>query len=217
MGITPPIKTDDILIDWRTVGLFSTNSFLIVCQKTKAAALVDAAGDAEVLLEMIEAHDVTIQYLLQTHAHLDHVAALDQLKKATNAPILLHRDELQLYENVEMQCSLFGLPPVPSPPPPDRFVVEGEQFKIGELEVKVYETPGHTPGGISFSISRYLFSGDSLFAGSIGRTDLPGGDTNTLMASLQRFLTFSNDTMVFSGHGPVTTIGQERKFNPFLR
>ncbi|MCB9637278.1 MAG: MBL fold metallo-hydrolase [Myxococcales bacterium] len=213
----PPLNFDDVVIDWRTVGLFQTNSFLVICAKTKEAVLVDSCGEFEVLKAMIESHEgVKLRYLLQTHAHLDHVAALAEMREWTQAPIVLHPEEMPLYEAVPMQCRLFGLPQIPSPPAPDQWVQEGDEISFGELTAKVVFTPGHTPGGITFEIGNHLFVGDTLFQGSIGRTDLPGGDYPTLMESLQRLLVYSDDALVFSGHGPVTTIGREREFNPFL-
>lgn len=217
MRVQRPIKTDEIIVDWRTVGPFMTNSFLVACPKTREAALVDASAQADTLLEMIAEHDVTIRLLLQTHAHLDHVGALAKMKEVTEAPIWIHEDEMELYDNVPMQCRLFGLPSLPSPPPPDRMIKEGETFTIGALSCEVLETPGHTPGGVSFQVNdTYLFSGDTLFAGSIGRHDLPGGDLQVLMRSLRRLCELPDDTLVFSGHGPVTSIGHEKKYNPFL-
>lgn len=213
----PPLRFEDVVIDWRTVGMFQTNSFLVICEKTREAVLVDSSGEFNVLKDMIESHkDVKVRYLLQTHAHLDHVAALAEMKEWTQAPIVLHREEMPLYEAVPMQCRLFGLPQIPSPPPPDQWVEEGDEITFGELSAKAVFTPGHTPGGTTFVIAGHLFVGDTLFQGSIGRTDLPGGDYATLMESLQRLMTWSDETLVFSGHGAVTTIGRERQFNPFL-
>lgn len=216
MRRSPPFETATQRIDWRTVGPFQTNSYLLLCKKTGEAAIIDACDEADELLAMIEAHKAKVVWLLQTHGHLDHVAALDDLKKATGAPIVLHAAEVPLYEQVEMQYRLFGLPPRPSPPPPDRFVVEGETLQVGELSIRVLETPGHTPGGISFLAEQTLFSGDTLFQSSIGRSDLPGGDHRVLMRSLQRLVRLDPATEVFPGHGPPTTIEREARFNPFL-
>ena len=212
-----PIQEERYLIDWRTVGMFQTNSFLVACPKTREGVLIDASGEFPVLKEMITSHGVTIRYLLQTHAHLDHVAALAEMKAWTGAPIVIHKDEMPLYEAVPMQCRLFGLPAMSSPPPPDIFLHEGDTFDFGELSARAIMTPGHTPGGVTFAIAEHLFVGDTLFQGSIGRTDLPGGDMLTLLNSIQgQLLTWPDETLVFSGHGFVTTIGNERRTNPFL-
>jgi len=215
-----PIQTDDIVIDWRTVGAFMTNSHVVICPKTKEAALIDGAGEAPVLQEMMESHGVVPKYYLQTHAHLDHVAALGELKAWHDAPIVLHREEEMLYDNVAMQCRLFGLPALPNPPAVGQWIAEGDEIQVGALTAKVLETPGHTPGGVSFLFSgewgQYIFSGDTLFAGSIGRVDLPGADPMAMKASLQRLLALPDETEVFTGHGPPTTIGAERRSNPYL-
>lgn len=222
MRITAPFKKDNIWIDWRTVGLFATNSHLVICPHTKEAVLVDGSGDFPVLRKMFEAYeDLKIKYYLQTHAHLDHVAALDDLFSWHEAPILLHKEEEMLYNNVPMQCQLFGLPPMPTPPPVGQWIKEGDTLTCGQLTIKVIETPGHTPGGVTFMIETggetFMFCGDTLFAGGIGRTDLPGGDTATLFQSLERLQTYPDETFVFTGHGPATTIGQESRSNPFLQ
>lgn len=216
MRVNPPHQTETLLIDWRTVGPFMTNSFLVMCQKTKEAVIVDSSAEGEVLQQMIKAHGADVRYLLQTHAHLDHVGALGFLKDLTGAPILIHEAEMPLYDSVPMQCQLFGLPPMDVPPAPDKMIAEGDRITFGELEAVVIETPGHTPGGISFLLDGFLFGGDTLFAGSIGRTDLPGGDHAVLMRSLQTLTELPEETLVFSGHGPVTSIGREKQYNPFL-
>lgn len=213
----PPLRFDRVVVDWRTVGLFQTNSFLVICENTREAAIVDSCGEFDVLQAMIASHEgINVRYLLQTHAHLDHVAALAEMKAWSQAPIVLHPEEAPLYEAVPMQCRLFGLPEIASPPAPDRWVREGDTLPLGDLTIQVIETPGHTPGGISFEIAEHLFVGDTLFQGSIGRSDLPGGNSATLMRSLHRLITWPEQTLVFSGHGPVTTIGRERDHNPFL-
>mgnify|MGYP000509780126 CR=1 FL=1 len=214
-----PIKNDKVIIDTRTVGPFAANSYLIACADTKEGALIDACDNFPALKEMIEAHGITLKYLLQTHAHLDHVAALKEMKEWSDAPILLHPAEKELYDNIPMQCRLFGLPPFPSPPAPDQWIQGGEELKLGNLTIHYIDTPGHSPGSITFQVKadkEYLFAGDTLFEGSIGRTDLPGGSYGVLMNSLQILLQSPDDTVVLSGHGGLTTIGKERKTNPFL-
>lgn len=221
LRIQAPYTNDTVLIDWRTVGPFMTNSHVIVCTETKEAALVDASGDAPVLKEMLSKHGIQIKYYLQTHAHLDHVAALDELKTWHDAPIVLHKEESDLYDNVEMQCRMFGLRPFPSPPPVDQWVDDGDTINFGTLQAQVLFTPGHTPGGISFFFDTgeqtYLFSGDTLFAGSIGRTDLPGGDMRVLQQSLKKLMKLPPQTLIFTGHGPPTTLRDELRSNPFLQ
>lgn len=217
MRFSFPYQDDTILIDSRSVGPFMTNSFLVACAKTKKGVLIDACDKAPTLQGMFNTHEVTLTAFLQTHAHLDHIGALAELKASTGAPIYLHPEERDLYDNLAMQCQMFGIPPFPQPPPPDHTLEEGQEIKVGELTFDVIHTPGHSPGSVTFVINNhYLFSGDTLFMGSIGRTDLPGGDYNTLMASLKRLLTYPDNAQVFSGHTPPTNIGYEREYNPFL-
>ncbi|TNE46818.1 MAG: MBL fold metallo-hydrolase [Deltaproteobacteria bacterium] len=216
--VQSPIETDALIIDWREVGPFAANSYLVVCKATKEAVLIDGCDRAPTLQAMINKHDANLKYLLQTHAHLDHVAALPELKELwPDAPIVLHRDEKMLYDNVEQQCRMFGLPPFPPPPPVDQWMEDGEEIAFGELKAKAYLTPGHSPGSLTFQIAeKYLFAGDVLFAGSIGRTDLPGGSMKVLLGSIKRLLREVGDGQVFPGHGPPTTLSHEEKYNPFL-
>ncbi|MEM1007854.1 MAG: MBL fold metallo-hydrolase [Myxococcota bacterium] len=211
-----PFEHAGYLIDQRTVGPFQTNSFLMLCTQTREAVLIDSCAEFTVLKAMIETHDAEIVALLQTHAHLDHVGALAEMQDWTDAPIFLHPHEQPLYEALPMQCELFGLPKMPTPPPYDHPLHEGEEITFGHCTLRVLETPGHTPGGVTFVTERLALVGDTLFASSIGRSDLPGGDASVLMQSLQRLMELDDDTVVCAGHGPLTTIGQERTHNPFL-
>lgn len=214
--LNQPIETKQWIVDWRTVGPFAANSYLLVCKETREAALIDACDNAPVLRKMIEKHGATLRYLLQTHAHLDHVAALAELKEWSGAPIVLHPQEKMLYENVEQQCLLFGLKPFPSPPPPDQWITDGQIFALGKHEIRAIPTPGHSPGSVSFHGGEYLFAGDVLFAGSVGRTDLPGGSMKVLLQSISRLFDEVGEAYVFPGHGPVTRLSEEKAHNPFL-
>lgn len=213
---TKPISKEKMLIDWRTVGPFAANSYLVVCRSTGEAALIDACDRVDVLKKMIESHGASLRYILQTHAHIDHVGALADLKAWSNAPIAIHKDEDIIYRNISKQGMMFGLPPTPQPPEPDMLLKDKQILPLGQLEIKVYHTPGHTPGGLSFAIEDALFTGDLLFAGSVGRTDLPGGDFNTLIRSINRLMNDITNATVLSGHGSLTTLEQEREYNPFL-
>ena len=208
-----------ILIRSAPLGSFATNCFVIGCAQTGSGAIVDCSAEPDRIRAMI-AHEpsVTIHKLLQTHAHIDHVVALSALKAETDAPIYLHRDEMPIYQSAPLQGRMFGIP-VPDLPAPDIFVKDGDTVTVGELTAKVLLTPGHTPGSICFyfEAQKVIFSGDVLFAGSIGRTDLPGGDYATILQSLARLVTLPDDVLVLSGHGPSTTIGQEKRSNPFLQ
>ena len=163
------------------------------------------------------ADGLTLLGVVLTHGHFDHVEGLGGLKQATGAPILLHRDDLPLVQGMRAQGALFGLN-VGDAPAPDRFVVEGEEIRFGGHVLKVLHTPGHSRGSVSLPIDRSVFVGDLLFAGSIGRTDLAGGDYDTLIDSVRRkIFTLPDDTRVYPGHGPATTVGYEKRTNPFFR
>lgn len=203
--------------------------------------LTTGPGDeVEELLGVVEQHGVTVRFILLTHAHMDHITGVGRAKAATGAPIYLHRDDHFLYQAAVQQGRAFGFT-VEQPPPVDRFydgadplaarlkpgagpTADLKPLEFGDYGVNVHHTPGHCPGGVCLQVGRkgafgkQLFVGDTLFAGSIGRTDLPGGDYDTLIASITKVLfSFGDDAEVFPGHGPATTIGQERRTNPFLQ
>lgn len=212
------VLTDRMVIDHLTVGPFQTNVYVIGCRTSGQGAIVDAGGDGPGLIAMAKQREVSIDQILQTHAHVDHVAALSHVKAATSAPILLHPDDAPLYDAAVQQGRFFGFQ-IEALPPVDAWLAEGQEIKVGELVARVLLLPGHSPGSVAFHFEEegVLMSGDVLFAGSIGRTDLPGGDGEAMMRSLERLKGLAGETRVFSGHGPATTIGQELRFNPFLR
>lgn len=201
---------------------FFKNGYVVWCDATREGVVIDPGDDVDDLLGAVREHGLAIRFILLTHAHLDHVTGVARAKAALDAPIWLHRDDLFLYEGAVQQGAMFGLRVEP-PPPVDEFYEPPQQLRFGEHVVDVLHTPGHCPGGVCLAIgragsaARALFVGDTLFAGSIGRTDLPGGDLGTLLASIRSVLfAFPDDTVVHSGHGPETTIGEERRTNPFL-
>jgi len=201
---------------------FYKNGYVVACERTRHAIVIDPGDDVAEQLEIVRREGVTVTMILLTHAHLDHVTGVGAAKAALGVEVWLHRDDLFLYERAAEQGRMFGLHVEPQPAP-DRFYVEGESLAFGDYVVDVKHTPGHCPGGVCLAIGRAgqsgreLFVGDTLFAGSIGRTDLPGGDLETLLASIRNELfVYPAATIVHSGHGPDTTIGQERRTNPFL-
>jgi len=192
------------------------------CEDTREGAVIDPGDETGDLLAVVDHHRLRITNILLTHAHLDHVTGVAQAKRALAVPVWLHRDDNFLYEHVVQQGQMFGLQ-VESQPRIDRFYEPDTVLRFGRYQIRVLHTPGHCPGGVCLAVNRdndenvTLFVGDTLFAGSIGRTDLPGGDTATLLRSIRDVLfAFSDDTIVWSGHGEQTTIGRERRTNPFL-
>jgi len=212
----------DMLIRTAAVSPFFKNGYVVTCAATRQAVLIDPGDEVGELLDAAAADRATVTAILLTHAHLDHITGVTEAKSATGAPIWIHRDDLFLYDDVVEQGRMFGLKVSPQPAI-DRFYESGRRFEFGHCVVDVHHTPGHSPGGVCLAIGentskrRDLFVGDTLFAGSIGRTDLPGGDMDTLLASIRNVLfTFPDDAVVYSGHGPDTTIGEEKRTNPFL-
>jgi len=198
------------------VGLLQVNCFILADEKTLEAVVIDPGDDAEDILKIIKDKRLQVKYIVDTHAHFDHVGANKAVKDATGALLLLHEADAASLAAVSKQSSAFGMDPVSSPPA-DQYVKQGDVISAGEVSLKVLHTPGHTPGGISLLEQGMVFTGDALFAGSIGRTDFPGGDLMTLIRSIKtNLMTLPDDTKVFSGHGPASTIGDERRDNPFL-
>jgi len=198
------------------VGPLQVNCFLLADDKTKEAVVIDPGDDAQEILRIIREKRLKVKYIINTHAHFDHIGANRAIKEATGAELLLHEDDAAMLATVSSQSRSFGMSPVSSPEP-DRLLKQGDVITAGEISLKVLHTPGHTPGGISLLEEGLVFTGDSLFAGSIGRTDFPGGDLLTLLRSIRtNLMTLPDDTKVFSGHGPASTIGDERAENPFL-
>ncbi len=211
-----------MLIYTEPAGPFMENGFVVGCEATRAAVLIDPGDGVAALVAYAERERLDIQHILLTHAHVDHVSGVAAAKRKLGVPIHLHRDDLFLYERAPETGALFGIR-VERQPPVDSFYSDGEAIAFGELEARPHHTPGHCPGGVCLAISRRgepakdLFVGDTLFEGSIGRTDLPGGDYRTLIASIRNVLfSFGDDARVYPGHGPATTIGHERRTNPFL-
>lgn len=186
---------------------------------TKRAIVVDPGGDPDRILDTIRELGLTVSWLLHTHAHFDHFLASGEMQKATGAPLCLHREDQTLWENLELQCQTFGIPYTPVPPP-DQWLEDGEEVSLGDIRGTALHTPGHTPGSLCFHFDRakMLLAGDTLFRGSIGRTDLWGGDGTAIQRSIkERLYTLDETTRVITGHGPETTIGSEMRSNAFVR
>lgn len=199
------------------------NGFLVSCERTREAMLIDPGDEVAGLLALAERQSLHVLAILLTHAHVDHVSGVAAAKRALAVKIHLHPDDEFLYDDAVQHGLLFGLH-VEKPPPVDEYYTPGQVIPFGDYEVRPHHTPGHCPGGVCLQIGpkglpgKDLFVGDTLFAGSIGRTDLPGGDYQTLITSIKQVLfAFGDDARVYPGHGPKTTIGDERRTNPFLQ
>jgi glyoxylase-like metal-dependent hydrolase (beta-lactamase superfamily II) len=197
-------------------GAFQENCYLVFDPDQPDTVLVDPGEETDRFLSEAAARDRSITAIWLTHAHIDHISGVGEIRRATGAPILLHPDDLPHYRQLPRQAQLFGFR-VDPPPEPDRLIKDRDQLRIGNVTVEVRHAPGHTPGHVCFVAPGVVLAGDVLFAGSIGRTDLPGGEHQTLLSSIRReLLTLPDETLVYPGHGPVTTIGEERRTNPFL-
>ncbi|MDM8531067.1 MBL fold metallo-hydrolase [Anaerolineales bacterium HSG25] len=206
-----------MLVKQLTVGAVQTNCYIAGCEKTKEGVIIDPGDNAPLILEMVKEMGLTIKYVLNTHAHFDHIMANAEVVEATGVPLAIHPLELPLLRQ-NGGAALFGLSGRPSPDP-DMALAEGDTISMGQYKFEVLFTPGHTIGHVSFyePNAHIIFDGDVLFAQGIGRTDLPGGSYDTLMRSIrEKLLVLPDETIVYSGHGPVTTIGQERISNPWL-
>jgi hydroxyacylglutathione hydrolase len=197
-------------------GQFAENCYLVADGTTGEAVMIDPGQEPEMFLAALHDHGWTLQAIWLTHAHVDHIMGVGAVHRATGAPIYLHPLDRPLYDSLPRYGAWVGMQ-LDAPPSPQYELAPGKPLRVGGIEFSVRFTPGHSPGSVSFAGSGRIFGGDVLFNGSVGRTDLPGGDTATLMASIQsEFLSLPDTTVVHSGHGPDTTIGIERLTNPFL-
>ena len=197
-------------------GQFAENCYLVADRRTREAVIIDPGEEPAMFLAELDTRAWSLSAIWLTHAHIDHVMGVGEVHRRTGVPIHLHAADRALYDALPRQAEWFGLR-LEAAPPPDHELVHGEIVRIGRFTFEVRHTPGHSPGSVSFVGNGMVIGGDVLFAGSIGRTDLPGGDLPTLMTSIQRhFLTLPDSTILRSGHGPESTIGIERLTNPFL-
>lgn len=211
------------------VGMLQCNCSIIGDPETHEALVVDPGDEPARILEILAKRALTVKLIVSTHAHIDHVGGLRKMQQATGAPVLMHADDMELYRHLDIQAAWLGMRP-PDPVDVDKFVREGDTLRWGRFEANILHTPGHTPGSISLYLAPQestravavaragkLLAGDTLFAGSIGRTDLPGGSLEQILRSIhQKLLILPDETIVYPGHGALTTIGEERASNPFL-
>jgi len=206
-----------VIIEKLEVGPIMANCFILGCESTKEAVVVDPGDDADRILMALAKAELQVKYLVNTHGHFDHVGANKRMKEVTGAPIAIHPGDEPMLTELSRSAAMFGLSAENSPPA-DRLLNHGDEICFGDTTLKVIHTPGHSPGGICLYTPGHLFAGDALFAGSIGRTDLPGGDFDTLISSIKtKLFTLPEETVVYTGHGPETSIGNEKRMNPFLR
>jgi glyoxylase-like metal-dependent hydrolase (beta-lactamase superfamily II) len=212
------------------VGPLECNCSILVCEETKEAVILDPGGDADRILETVRELDAKVRYAIHTHAHVDHIAATREVAEATGCEIVLHKEDLFLYDDlpkqlawltsIGMPLSILGMKEDDKTAPAHKLVEDEQEILFGKMKLKVLHTPGHTPGSICFrheAKEARLFSGDTLFAMGIGRTDLWGGSFPQIIDSIKgRIFRFDDDTAVLPGHGPATTVGMERRVNPFL-
>ena len=185
-----------------TVGPLAANCYILGCEKTRVGAIVDPGGNEEKIIDEVTGKNLEIKYIINTHGHWDHIQANEPLKKIFSCPVCMHEEDEKL---------LAGFPR------PDKNLREGEKIELGNLSLIILHTPGHTPGGISIVVEKNVFTGDALFAGGIGRADLPGGNHDLLMKSIkEKLLTLPDDFIVYPGHGPASGIGIEKKENPWM-
>lgn len=199
-----------------TVGAFEENCYLVVDAASKSAALIDPGDDASRIIAMVERQGVTPDAVWLTHAHLDHIGAVEAVRRRwPGIPVSLHPADTPIYERGAASAAAYGLP-FEQPAPPDRELAEGQVLEAGGLRFAVWHVPGHAPGHVAFVGHGVVFGGDCLFAGSVGRTDLPLAEPARFVGSLDRLMELPDGTTVYPGHGPPTTIGRERASNPFL-
>lgn len=208
--------SERLVVQQMSVGPLQVNCFIVYCDKTKQAMVIDPGEEASRILHFVERHGLHVSKVVNTHCHFDHIGANQQVVEATGAELMLHKDDLPLLQNARNHAQVYGLQVAPSPQP-DKLLGQGDTFQLGELTFQVFHVPGHSPGGICLLSEGHLFVGDVLFSGSIGRTDLPGGDYDSLVEGVrERLFSLDDETVVHPGHGPDTTIGRERQMNPFV-
>lgn len=198
------------------VGAFAANCYIAACPDTREGVVIDPGAEGPQILRAVEDEGIKVKYIINTHGHVDHVGANAEVREATGAPLLIHREDGEMCRKPHASLSIFaGKMKLAEP---DRLLEDGDVVEVGSLSFQVIHTPGHTRGGICLKVENAIFTGDTLFAGSIGRTDLPGGSYRQIIASIkEKILPYPPETLVYPGHGPASTVEEETEMNPFLR
>jgi hydroxyacylglutathione hydrolase len=197
------------------VGLLQANCYIIGDLKSNLAAIIDPGGEPELIINVVKKHQLQVKYIFNSHGHIDHIGANRAVKQATGAPILIHQADADWL--IHPFKPPIGLEFIEiNSPPADEYLHDGDCYNLGELELKIIHTPGHSPGGVCFIVNDLILTGDTLFCGSIGRTDLPGGSDKDIESSLRKIIMLPDGYLVYPGHGPATTIGEQKQSNPYL-
>ncbi len=205
-----------MLIKTIPVGPLATNSYIAVCEQTRKAVVIDPGFDVDRIKAQIDQLDTDVTAILLTHGHFDHCSGIGEVKDLFAVSIYMHRDDIPFVAEAKTHSRMYGFS-VPQAPLPDQFIEDGDTISFGNYSLKVIHTPGHTPGGVCFYTPGILFAGDTLFSGSVGRTDLPGGSFDAISASIKNGLyILPDETIVYPGHGLPTTIGEEKASNPYV-
>jgi glyoxylase-like metal-dependent hydrolase (beta-lactamase superfamily II) len=208
--------SEGLVVHQISVGPLQVNCFVVACLQTSEAMVIDPGDEGDKVLSLTEEKGYKVNKVVNTHGHFDHIGANGKVVEATGATLMMHEADLVVLQNARNHAQAYGLTVSPSPVP-DTFLKQGDSFQVGEQNFSVFHVPGHSPGGICLLCDGHLFVGDVLFAGSIGRTDLPGGDFDALIEGVrEQLFDLPDETVVHPGHGPDTTIGREKKMNPFV-
>lgn len=205
-----------MILKMLVVGPIQSNCYILGCERTRQAAVIDPGGDVDKILMVLAKDRLSCVYIINTHGHFDHAAENKRLKEVTGAQLVIHRADAPMIIHQARSSGMWGMQ-VDDSPPPDRYIEEGEEITFGDVSLKVLHTPGHSEGGISLVTDKIAFVGDTLFAGSIGRTDFPGGDYEGLLRNVrEKIFSLGDEVVIYPGHGPKTTVGRERRTNPFF-